>query len=238
MNALVDPDAKSIQPWLAELRPTLHDDLTPPQVLKRVEQFVYDKVPYDYDWNTWGVVDYLPTADEVVEMGREDCDGRAVVAASMLKNLGYKAELVTDYAHMWVKTDIGETMSPGKTKVVVATEKGLEIKLRGLLEIPKAWMFGVSIFPLLRELIVAIVLWLMLIKRGGGKLCNISTFAVFIGGLLILRAGGQNYYKPNYWLEGLGLTVMESTMVVLILWSRKNRKVIPNPVTKNSTVIV
>lgn len=224
MNALVDPDAKSIQPWLAELRPTLHDGLTPTQVLKRVEQFVYEKVPYDWDWNTWGVVDYLPTADEVVEMGREDCDGRAVVAASMLKNLGFKAELVTDYAHMWVKTDKGETMSPGKTQVVVATEKGLEIKLRGLLEIPKAWMFGVSIFPLMRELIVACVLWLMLIHRGGGKMYHMVTFAVFVGGLLLLRMGGQNYYKPNYWLEGLGLTLMESTMMVLILRNRKNKK--------------
>lgn len=222
MNALVDPDAESIQPWLTELRPQITDDLSPTQALRTVESFVYKKVPYAWDWDNWGVVDYLPTVDEVVEKGMEDCDGRAVVAASLLTSLGYKAELVTDYAHMWVKTDQGETMSPGKTKVMVSTKKGKKFNFSGFMEIPKASAYGVAIFPLIRELIVAGVLWLLLIRNHGGRVCNLITLSVFTGGLLLLRLGGKNYHHPVYWQEGLGALVMLLAIIILILWSRKN----------------
>lgn len=222
MSTLVDPDAESIQPWLTELRPQITDDLSPSQALRTVESFVYKKVPYAWDWDNWGVVDYLPTVDEVVEKGREDCDGRAVVAASLLSNLGYKAELVTNYAHMWVKTDKGETMSPGKTKVMVSTKKGKKFNFRGFMEIPQASVYGIAIFPLLRELIVAGVLWLLLIRNHGGRVCNLITLSVFTGGLLLLRLGGKNYRNPVYWQEGLGVLVMLLAIILLILWSRKN----------------
>jgi len=160
----------------------------------------------------------------VMHKGAEDCDGRAVIAASLLTHLGYKAELVTDYAHMWVKTDKGETMAPGKTQVMVATEKGITFNFRGLSEIPKAWAFGVSIFPLERELIIAGMLWLLLLRRHGGVICNLATLIFFIGGLFLLRIGGENYYKPIYWLEGSGVVVMLSSMIAFILWSRNNAR--------------
>ena len=55
-------------------------DISEPHALVRgVEKFVYGHVPYAWDWDTWGVADYLPSVAEVRRMGREDCDGRAVV---------------------------------------------------------------------------------------------------------------------------------------------------------------
>jgi len=161
-NALIDPDAAAIQPLLEELRPRLAGDLPPREVLSRVERFVYEKVPYEWDWKTWGTADYLPTVEEVFEAGKEDCDGRAVVAASILQNLGYKTELVTDFAHVWVKTDHGETMAPGRRKALTATDKGLRLDFKALTTLPRSLAYGIAVFPLVRELIVFFVLWLLL----------------------------------------------------------------------------
>ena len=45
--------------------------------LKAVERFVYRRIAYQYDWHGWWNLDYWPTAAEVWERKREDCDGRA-----------------------------------------------------------------------------------------------------------------------------------------------------------------
>jgi hypothetical protein len=127
---------------------------------------VCERIPYSWDWDNWGCVDYLPTAAEVVERGREDCDGRAVIAASILRNLGYDAQLVTDGSHMWVSTSEGATMSPvatasGRT-LVTTNQAGSRfdplaiIGVRSLLiDWPKNLAFGVAVFPIGRVSVIA-----------------------------------------------------------------------------------
>ena len=83
-NALIEPDAAGIRSMVDELRPLLGPNLTSRQALTRIERFVYEKIPYDWDWNTWGTADYLPTVDEVLQMGKEDCDGRAVTTRTII----------------------------------------------------------------------------------------------------------------------------------------------------------
>jgi len=166
-NALIEPNAAILQPLVDELRLRLTDDPSPREALQRVERFVYEKIPYAWDWDTWGTADYLPTLTEALEMGREDCDGRAVVAASLLQNLGFNAQIVTDFSHVWVKTDKGETMGPGKRKALVATDDGLQIRWSALAELPKGLAYGTAVFPLGREIIIVVVLWFLLIPPRG-----------------------------------------------------------------------
>ena len=166
-SALIEPNAKSIEPWVQELAPKLSDDIEPREALKRVERFVYDKVPYEWDWNTWGTADYLPTVDEVVAMGKEDCDGRAVVAASLLRRFGFKADLVNDFAHVWVRTEHGDTMSPGKKPVIVTTDDGVVIDWSALTQLPSAMAYGVAVFPLGRELVILAVGDRKAVRAGG-----------------------------------------------------------------------
>ena len=190
-NAMIDADLPALQPWVQEVRASLKPEMQPGKALKTVQQFVYQKVPYKYDWQTWGSADYLPTLPEVLDMGAEDCDGRAVVAASILRGLGYRAELVTDFAHVWVKTDKGETMGPGKHKSIVATRWGLEVHWKTLSQtLPRALGYGISAFPLGRELIVLAVLWLVLLRAGIGWPLRLLGLAVMLEGLLFMRAGG------------------------------------------------
>lgn len=218
-NALIEPDAPELQPLAQELQAQMPEGLTPPQVLKQVEAFVYKHVPYEWDWNTWGMADYLPTVAEVIRMGREDCDGRAVVAASLLKGLGYDARIVTDFAHVWVATDFGETMGPGKTKTIEVTDKGMRFDPRGLLQIPEILSYGIAVFPLERELVLLVVLWLLLLGRAG-TLRIVIALILLASGLLLVRYGAADYRGPKYAAELAGLAVFLAGVLVLVRRSR------------------
>lgn len=202
-NAMIDPDLPELQPLIHELHETLDPDLSPPKTLAHVQKFVETKIPYAWDWETWGAADYLPTLGEALAMGREDCDGRAVIAASLLRTLGYEAELVTDLTHVWVKTDKGETMSPPKDrrKSVEATKDGLRIHWDTIANLPKAMAYGVAVFPWEREVVLILAVWLMTLGRGWGVCRAVIVLGLLVGGLWCLRLGGSRPYDPSVWLQ-------------------------------------
>jgi len=204
-NAMIDPAHPDLQPWVEALNARIDPDMPPRKALQTVQKFVMEKVPYEWDWNTWGSADYLPTLPEVLEMGREDCDGRAVVAASLLRNLGFQAELVTDFAHVWVKTDKGETMSPGKRKSIEAGEQGVRVHWTLISEtLPQALAYSVSPFPLVRELILLVVVWLVLLAPGVGWRARVLGLVLMLEGLLFLRVAGVNWNRPVVWAQWWG----------------------------------
>jgi len=217
-NAMIEPHLPALQPWVDEVRGRLKPEMPPPKALRAVQKFVYQKVPYKFDWETWGSADYLPTLPEVLKMGAEDCDGRAVVAASILQNLGYRAELVTDFAHVWVKTDKGETMSPRKRRSVVATKKGLEVHWRTLTQtLPRALGQGISAFPLGRELIVLAVLWLVLLRPGVSWPLRLLCLAVLLEGLLFMQASGGRALWAQWW----GVLHLGGAVVIMLVYGRR-----------------
>ena len=226
-NALIEPDAPALQPWVAELRRELPADLPPREALMRVERFVYEKVPYDWDWNTWGLSDYLPTVTELIEMGREDCDGRAVIAASLLQNFGYKTEFVSDFTHVWVKTDHGELMGPGRRKAVVATDSGLQINWREMVHFPHAALFGIAVFPVIRELVVLFVAWWLLLRTNSGVARGLLALVLLCTGLLLIRKGASEYLKPVQWMQIVGAIAMATAVGVMLLYGRRSAQPIP-----------
>jgi len=217
-DRLIEPDARELEPLWEELRPKVAPELAGPQALKVVEKYVYDRIPYAWDWDTWGAADYLPTLAEVIEKGREDCDGRAVVAASLLRRLGFQAQIVTDLGHVWVKTDQGETMGPGKVKVVVATAEGVRVQEGAWKQVARAVAYGIAPFPLVRELIVLGVLWWLLLRPGGGALCASAALVLLLNGLIILRLAGADYRNPNVAMQMAGLLNVLGALAVLLVW--------------------
>ncbi len=221
-NALIEPDAPALQPWVEELRPELPADLPPGEVLKRVERFVRKKVPYEWDWNTWGLGDYLPTVTELIEMGKEDCDGRAVIAASLLQNFGFKAQIVTDFTHVWVKTDKGEVMGPGRRNAVVFTDRGLQFHVLVLAGLPEATVYGIAVFPLIRELIVLFVAWWLLLRTNAGTARSLLALVLLCTGLLVLRKGACEYLKPVQWMQIVGALAMATAVGLLLPRCRRS----------------
>jgi hypothetical protein len=220
-NALIDPNAASLQPLALDLRTSLPPGLSAKKTLQHVEKFVYQRVPYEWDWNTWGMADYLPTVDEVLEKGKEDCDGRAVVAASLLAGLGFKSEIVTDFAHVWVKTDKGETMGPGRRKAVVATDRGLEVHWRGLIELPRAFAYGLAVFPGEREYTLLVLGWFLLLGTQTGLAQSIIGLRILLTGFSTLRFGGADYRNPALSLQWLGVSLLVAGILVLFLRTQR-----------------
>lgn len=165
LGAMVAPEEPMLRPLVAEVEQRLAERSImagdAKEVLRVVEETVYERIRYAWDWETWGCADYLPTAAETIARGYEDCDGRAVVAASILRKLGHEAQLVTDGSHMWVWTSAGQAMSPMETasgrKLVTTSSEGTSfdpfalIGVRAaLIDWPKNLGFGAAVFPPIR----------------------------------------------------------------------------------------
>ncbi len=59
-------------------------------------------VPYGVPWQVYSVPWYFPTPAEVLAAGRSDCQGRAVVFASILQAKGIPYTLDASFDHIWV----------------------------------------------------------------------------------------------------------------------------------------
>ncbi len=172
LNALLDPTCPALAPLEAEVRAAAKPGATGPDTLRIVESVVYEHVPYAFDWDTWGNAEYLPTVAEVFQKGHEDCDGRAIVSGSLLRRLGFQADLATDMLHMWVITPAGEAMNPTSvTKTMVGGAKGTEFRpsFDAFFNLFRGFAYGSAAFPLEREMILFAALFLLTIHpRQGG----------------------------------------------------------------------
>ena len=181
------------------------------------------------------MVDYLPTVAEVIEKGREDCDGRAVVAASLLRNFGFEAYLVNDLAHMWVRTDAGDTMSPGKQAIAVATEDGFEIHIPGFVDSLQALAFGVAVFPVGREFIILLALWMLLLGGNTGVARSLIALALLAAGLMLTRYASRNLQDPQAGLQMIGAGVLATAMLIQLLGARHGAGVSTDPASGDSS---
>lgn len=198
-ETLILPDHPAVAPVLAEYEAYLHEAQPVDELdfLAVTEAFVYRRVPYSYDWENWGVVEYLPTAVEVIERGTEDCDGRAVLAATLLRARGYDANLAADPRHMWVRTPQGDLMNPLGEPVFRQTDEGVEVDWLRLIDSgPMA--FGIAIFPIWRELVIIVAAWLLLMHPGQQAWQRVLSLILGIAALFLMRYAGQNPVQPIY----------------------------------------
>ncbi len=188
--------------------------------LRRIEQFVYARVPYDWDWNIWGVADYLPSVAEVIEKGREDCDGRAVVAAALIRSYGMEAKLVADTRHVWVRTPAGDVMHPLGKPAFQSDNGHIHINWRVLLN-PTPLAFGVAVFPLLRELIILLTVWLLLIPPRMTRGECVLVLVMLCESLMLIRLAGINPVAPRY--PGLAWAAAYWPAIGWMLWRCRAR---------------
>jgi predicted transglutaminase-like cysteine proteinase len=121
---------------------------------KAIERFVYQRIKYQYDWDNWGNVDYWPTTAEVWERRREDCDGQAVLAASILRARGFtNARIVANLTHVWVAVGKDALMSPQAEQTFTREGGRTKVKLPSLKAAVDSLAFA-SKFPVMRELIL------------------------------------------------------------------------------------
>jgi hypothetical protein len=157
-----------------------------------VEPFVRERIAYDWDWNTWGVVDYLPTLEEVLTQEGEDCDGRAILAAALLRARSIDAELVGNSQHMWVRTPVGDTMNPMGEPSFRTGEDRLDVDWSSFLN-ARQLAFGVAVFPFTREMIILLALWVLILPGRFWITRALLSLVVLVSGLMMLRMAGHAY---------------------------------------------
>lgn len=230
MNGVLDPQHLGLAPLEAEVRERVAVDANPQALLSAVQAVVNQRVPYEFDWNLWGVMDWLPTVEEALRAGREDCDGRAVVAASLLRRMGHKAWLVSDFTHTWVACDLGETMAPRNTaKSMVADEQGTQTRmdLTILNNLLHSVAFGITVFPPLRLLIflsaVVFATANPFVRAAWQLLGAGAIFAAYAGFLIAARylQGGEKL--PMVLVAALLLTAFAGWCAMSLRFKREGR---------------
>ncbi|MFQ5411515.1 MAG: hypothetical protein ACE5EC_04435 [Phycisphaerae bacterium] len=249
LEAMVESDAPQLAEWEDELSARLaadsalrtggdgphaaeDDGSDARRVQKAIEAFVYQKVRYGWDWEVWGSADYLPTVGEMFEQAagdadgqmREDCDGQALMAASLMRRMGYESAIVTDLRHVWVATPEGEWMGPGRSKTLISTSEGNRSSiLHTLNNVPVALSYGLAVFPLGRELIILVTAFVLVLHRGMKRRTIAFGALLLLQGLLFMRLGylapsaisRQVSSWPSWWgglhlLSGFGVLLWSS----------------------------
>jgi hypothetical protein len=230
INGLIEPSHPGLASLEQVARAKLGQERAPEAVLRAVELTVYERIPYAWDWDVWGVMDYVPTVAEVLEQGREDCDGRAVLAASLLRRMGCDAWLVSDMVHVWVATPAGETMGPGRgEKTLVGTESGTRarLSLAGVMNVGRGTAFGVGVFPIGRELIILAALCGLSLQPGTPTRRRIAGCLVLVAAFGLLRVSGEAVGRGEalamqFWL-GLAAAVVGWLMLVVTGGGKRSR---------------
>ncbi len=235
LNAVIDPTEPGLQPLAERVREQLPPDPDIDAVRSAVEGVVYEAIPYSWDWDTWGVVEYVPTVAEALEAGREDCDGRAVVAASLLRRLGYEAWLVSDILHMWVRTPAGELMSPTSARVTIEGPRPGEtgptrwkINLDVVLNLIRGTAYGISVFPLSRELVLLVTICLVSLHPAVSLRRRVAGCVMLAVALALLRATGERWAIQGDALAtagaSLGAALVAAGWLVMVLRAAGGRR--------------
>ena len=188
-------------PFLAEINKKIDEQLKPDGTkkdeLKAVERYVYREVKYGYDWDVWGNTDYWPTVTEVWENKKEDCDGLAVLAASILKSRGFEdVHIVGNLSHVWVATQTNEVMSPQADRNFQKVDGKLKVKLPGMNTFLLSWAH-INKFPAARSLLLLLAVLLLVTHPYWDVGRWWRAFGIGAAGLLLLYDWGGKYLQSS-----------------------------------------
>jgi len=199
-----------------------------------IERFVFEKVKYAWDWDVWGSADYIPTIHEMFAKAkeypdgqiREDCDGRAVMAASLMKRMGYDASIVTDLRHVWVTTPEGEWMGPGGPKTMASGPQGNRLNLASVWRnVPVSLSYGIAVFPFAREMILLLTAYALMICRRISWRTAAVAGVLLLQGLLFMRCGALAFAGEKDWPAIVGMLHVACGFAILMTASHRARRI-------------
>jgi hypothetical protein len=225
MEALIQTDFNEIDVINREIDAALSSDATWEHEFNIIQRYVYQHIRYEYDWENWGNIDFWPTAGQVWERKKEDCDGRAVLAVSILRSRGFEsAKLVGNIRHIWVDVDQQELMGPDKEQTIRSEGGKTTITLPSRNLILNAAALHIANFPGIRNLIMFLTLLLLCYHpcRNPAGFFGITTMGL-IGFILLRDWANTLRFDDNVLINfdcigGFGLTC---AAIILSLLMRK-----------------
>lgn len=67
-----------------------------------IQAFVYNQLPYRYDWEVYNMPWYFPTLEEAMQNGKGDCKARYLLFASLMEELDMPYYKNISLTHIWV----------------------------------------------------------------------------------------------------------------------------------------
>ena len=182
-EALFDSQFPEMRTINAKIDSLLLDDYTFEQEYRTIVRFVYDEIKYEFDWDNWLNSEYWPSAREVWQRGREDCDGRAILAVAIFRSRGYAdANIVGSMQHLWIRVGDNELMGPDKEKLVVVEDGKKRFLLPSFQYMLEAMAGHLHSYPLMR-MVILLMTFLILLMHPAQK-------AKFILGVLLIGVLG------------------------------------------------
>ncbi len=97
-----------------------------------IEQFVYARIPYSYDWEVYEMPWYFPALNEALQKGAGDCKARFLLFASLMEELDIPYRKNVSLTHIWADYE-GKPHSAlenaSETMVVVDEQGNLSFSL-------------------------------------------------------------------------------------------------------------
>lgn len=195
LESLIEPALPAMADINRAIDQRLPADATPKAVGQAIERYVYDHIQFQYDWDNWGNVDYWPTAAEVWERRREDCDGRAVLAVSILRSRGFaKARLVGNLAHIWVDVEGTELMGPQADKSFRREDNKTILSLPSKATLLES-VAMVREFPAIRSLIIVLTALILCYHPCRHRMGFAAVAVTALLGYVLLMSWGGAYLK-------------------------------------------
>lgn len=116
----IDPSA------VTDILPAVKD-LSPAEI----EAYVLRNIPYQFDWQTYGMPLYFPTASEVISKGKGDCKGRFVVLASVFEALEIPYTQSFSLSHFWIDYEgkIENKLEASSNALILRTDEGTKLQI-------------------------------------------------------------------------------------------------------------
>ncbi len=98
---------------------------------REIEEFVLEEIPYQYDWQTYGMPFYFPTAAEAMAKATGDCKSRFVILASLFEARGIAYKQSFSLSHFWVDYEGKEEtgIERSENAFLLRTEEGVKIQV-------------------------------------------------------------------------------------------------------------
>ena len=155
VDSLIQTDFDGIDQINQEITAVLPNNVTREQEFTAVQRYVYEHIAYAYDWENWLNIDYWPTAAEVWNQKQEDCDGQAVLAASILRSRGFSsAKLAGNMRHIWVAVDRDALMGPESEQTIRREDGKVRITLPSWELLLGSFAIGLADFQEFRSLLI------------------------------------------------------------------------------------
>jgi hypothetical protein len=106
-------------------------------------------------------------------------------------------------------------MGPLGPPLIQSKEGKIQIRWSQLIDLgPPA--FGISVFPIGRELVIVLAMWLLLLPYRVDRRSAALALGLLVQGLLIIRAAGTDPLRP--WMGGILLGLLSIALPIAGLW--------------------